>query len=281
MGTSSSYGGPMGKNPLLPDDFEDANNPSGSPEEGDTPSNGPNDQQTPPAEEVDVNQNTDLWKNAKTQVSRLIKDSSRSTGNALSSYVKAHGGSSRAAATAVSGKLTTTRLGGFLSNISSQGIQNTLTEYKIKFEGRSTEEVLSELINKIAPVPETKEDSIARNALSDAIEVLYEDVNENGGDIEILDNLDEDTFNDIMRTYISSYIFQRFLSDLESRFEAYSQDSTSALDLEKEIKEYISGVVDNKLKAENFSNFDYSSDSVSNTIDEVYADCYDVIEGAI
>lgn len=268
MGTSSSYGGPKGKNPLLPKDFDD----------NDTTSESPDNEQTQTDEETEKNPNTVLWQNAKTQISRLIKDPSRSTKSALSSYVKAvraHGGASKSAIS------TTANLGGFLSNISSQGIQNTLTQYKIEFEGRSTEEVLSELINRIAPIAETKEDLIARIALIDAIEELYEDVSENDSDLEKLDNLDENTFNDVMRTYISSYIFQRFLNDLESKFEKYSKNVGSALSLEKEIKDYISGVVDNKLKEQNFSNIDYSSDSVTQFINKIYADCYEVIEGAL
>lgn len=271
MGTSSSYGGPKGKNPLLPTDFNG----------NDTPSENQDNQQTTPSEEVKVNPNTVLWQNAKTQISKLIQDPRRNTGSALSSYIKAHGGASRAAMSAASGKSTTAKLGRFLSSISSQGIQNTLSLYKIKFEGQSAEKVLNELINRIAPVPETKEDSIARNALLDAIEELYEEVSENDGNLEILDNLDENTFNEVMRTYISSYIFQRFLNDLESRFEEYSQNTESALSLEKEIKEYIAGVVDNKLKEQSFSNMDYSSDSVIQAINKIYADCYEVIEGAI
>lgn len=271
MGTSSSYGGPKGKNPLLPNDFDD----------NVAPSENPDNQLTPPFKKPEKSPNTDLWQNAKTQISKLIKDPNRNTKSALSSYVKAYGGASKAAMSATSGITTTAKLGGFLSNISLQGIQDTLTQYKIEFEGRSTEEVLSELINRIAPVPETKEDSIARIALLDTIEELYEEVSENDGDLEILDNLDENRFNDVMRTYISSYIFQRFLNDLESRFEKYSQNAGTALSLEKEIKDYISGVVDNKLKEQNFSNIDYSSDPVIQSINKIYADCYEVIEGAL
>lgn len=271
MGHQSSYGGPKGKNPLLPNDFDD----------NDTSSGNPDSQQIQPSEDTEKNSNTVLWQNAKTQISKLIRDPSRSTKSAISSYVKAHGGASNAAKTATSGKSTTAKLGGFLSNISSQGIHKTLTQYEIEFEGRSAEEVLSELINRIAPVPETKEDSIARNALADAIEELYEVVSENDGNLEILDGLDENKFNNVMRTYISSYIFQRFLNDLESRFEEYSKSTGSALSLERDIKEYIFGVVDNKLKEQNFSKIDYSSDSVIQTINKIYADCYDVIEGAL
>ncbi|MGR3178800.1 MAG: hypothetical protein ACUZ8E_12160 [Candidatus Anammoxibacter sp.] len=125
MGTSSSYGGPKGKNPLLPNDF-DGNG---------TPSENPDSPQPQPPEDIAKNPNAVLWQNAKTQISRLIGDSNRNTKSALSSYVKAHGGAKKAAYSAISGKTTTAKLGGFLSSLSSQGIQNTLNQFKIEFIG--------------------------------------------------------------------------------------------------------------------------------------------------
>lgn len=271
MGTSSSYGGPKGKNPLLPNDFNG----------NETPSENPDAQQPQPLKDTAKNPNTVLWQNAKTQISRLIGGSNRNTNAALSSYVKAHGGASKAAYSAISGKTTTAKLGGFLSSISSQGIQNTLNQFKIEFIGRNVAEVLGDLINKIAPAPNTKEDAVARNALLDAVEILYEEVAENNDDINSLNNLDEEKFNTVMNKYIASYIFQRFLNDLESRFEEHSQNEGSALKIENEIKGYISGVVDNELKDRNMPTFDYTSIAVLKIINEIYADCYSVIEGAL
>ncbi len=271
MGTSNSYGGPKGRNPLLPNDFDG----------NETPSENPDAQQSQPPEDAAKNPNTVLWQNAKTQLSRLIGDSTRNLNAALSSYVKAHGGARQAAISATSAKTTTAKLGGFLSSLSSQGIQNTLNQFKIEFIGRDVEEVLGDLINKIAPAPNTKENAVARNALLDAMEILYEGVTENNDDINSLDNLDEEKFNTVMNKYIASYIFQRFLNDLESRFEEYSQNAGSALNIEAEIKKYISGVVDIKLKDHNMSTFDYTSTTVLKIINEIYTNCYSVIEGAL
>ncbi len=271
MGTSSSYGGPKGNNPLLPSDFND----------NDISPENPDAQQSQTPEDTNKNPKTVLWQNAKTQMSRLIGDSNRNTNSVLSSYVKAHGGARKAAISATSGKMTTARLGGFLSSISSQGIQNTLDQFNIEFVGRNVTEVLGDLINRIAPAPNTKEDAVARNALLDAVEILYEEVEENNDDLNTLDNLDEDKFNTVMNKYIASYIFQRFLNDLESRFEEHSENAGSALNIENEIKEYISGVVDNELKERNMSTLDYKSNAVLEIINKIYTDCYAVIEGAL
>jgi len=264
MGTSSGYGGPKGKNPLLPDDFGD--------NQDSTKQKLKND---------DGNAKGAAWKNAKTQASKLVQNRGRSLRSAISSHVRASGGASKAASSARSGKATTVRLGGFLGSVSAQGIRSTLKQYKIEYEGRSTEEVLSDLINKIAPDPNTKEDSIARNAVLDTIEELYEKISENGDDLEIFDNLNEETFNEVMQTYISSYIFQRFLNDLEIRFEMFSKGTESTLELEEEIKEYISGSVEEKLMDKNFAEMDFSSNAIMKTINKLYNDCYEVIEGVL
>ncbi|MDY6861916.1 MAG: Qat anti-phage system associated protein QatB [Thermodesulfobacteriota bacterium] len=269
MGTSSSHGGPKGKNPLLPDDFIDA------------PENAPDDDNVQSNPKPQNNPETELWGNAKRQVSQLINNSDRKIGPALSSYVKAYGGGKGASSTAISGKATTIKLGNFLSSISSQGIQNTLSQYNIDYIGRPFQEVLSDLVNKLSPSPNTKEDAVARNALLDTVEIIYNEIDANDGSIEILDNLDDKKFNNIINTYISAYIFQRFLNDLESRFEMYASNEGSALQMEKQIKDYISGAVDNKLIKNDFSTIDFSSNLVKRIIDEIYNDCYSVIEEAL
>jgi len=268
MGTSSSHGGPQGKNPLLPKDFSDV------------PSSDSEEQKEHPVS-PQINPNTELWKNAKIQISKLISNSDRNMGSALSSYVKAHGGGKGATVTAISGKATTAKLGNFLSSISSHGIKSTFAEYKIEYENRTVQEVLSDLVNKLSPSPNTKEDAVARNALIDAMEIIYKEIDDNNGDIEILEKLDADKFNIIITSYISSYIFQRFLSELESRFEKYAANEGSALQLEASVKEYISGAVDNKLKGRDFSKLNYSTNQIQNIINEIYTDCYTVIEEAL
>jgi len=272
MGTSSSYGGPKGKNPLLPNDFDENGNSIEIPSES---SNNDNNVQ-----HIN-NADTKLWKTVKSLTSKLINGSVKNKRDVFSKYVKAHGGAKKAAFSAKAGKATAKKLGGFLSVISKQGIHDTFKKYGIDYENKSVEEVLSEIVNKIAPTGKTKEEVVARNAIIDVIESIYEyyeDVEKNNGNLSLLENLNEEQFNDIMRKYISAYIFQRFLNDLESRFEEYAKNTGTALEIENDIKEYISGVVDNKLQGTNFTNFDYSDENIIQTIGNIYEECYKVIE---
>jgi hypothetical protein len=113
------------------------------------------------------------------------------------------------------------------------------------------------------------------------MELLYEKISENYGNLDLLDQLDKETFNEMMEAYISFYIYERLLSDLESRIEIYAQDSQSALDIEEKIKEYIKGNVKNKLNDKDFSEIDYNANSIQEIIEQIYSDCYEVIEGSI
>ncbi len=270
MGTSSSYGGPKGKNPLLPKDFEDndKNNDNNTLDSKDNAEiNSPN-----------TNNNTELWKTVKALSSKLAKGSVKNYRKVLSSYVRAYGGSKKVASSAKAGKTAAIKLGGFLSGISQQGVQKTFDKYGIEYEGKNIEEVLSEIVNKIAPSGNTKEDAVARNVIIDVIDALYDEIENSDDDLDALENLDDNSFNHLMQKYISSYIFQRFLNDLESRFEKNAENTGSALQIENDIKEYISGVVDNKLKGQNFAKYDYFSTTIHGVIENIYIECYEVIE---
>lgn len=273
MGTSSSYGGPKGKNPLLPDDFQS--------DSSDASDNAPDDNGNSSDQDKSKKNDNDklkpkLWTNVKNQVSRLVANPSNDFKKPLSSYVNAHGGSQGATASAKAGKKTTAKLANFISLTKNHGFTKTLTQYSIQYENRSAHDVLSELVNKLAPAPNTKEEAVARNALLDTLDFLYLEIEKSNGDIESLDHMDLNMFDNLINTYISAYIFQRFLSELESRFENNSSNENSAFELEEIIKDYICGVVDNVAKK-----YTFSSTDIHQVIDDVYTDCYEVIVGVV
>lgn len=304
MGTSSRYGGPKGKNPLLPIGFGDDNaidneegfdnkdnvdEPLEKDKEAETDKNG-NEKSDPKEEKQNYETNkenivnnlqTQDWKNAKNSISKYIKNSSTGPKKAVSRYVKALGGANKASKASHSGKTTTIKLGSFLSNVSSTSVKETFDNLKIDYIGKDVKVVLSELVNKLSPVPINKEDSVAREALIDALEILYDETMSTGEDIDKLNNLTQETFNLVMKTYVSSYIFQRLLNDLESRFEIYSKDTKTALEIESQIKEYIKSDVENKLNENKLSNLNFNSIYIQKDIEKIYTDCYQVLEGTL
>ncbi|HPT72197.1 MAG TPA: hypothetical protein PLE74_07940 [Candidatus Cloacimonadota bacterium] len=283
MGTSESFSGP--KRPLLPSDFDEdldkilhlpfellsPNNP-------DSENNEENVNQEE-REDAEGNQNNiPSWRSTKTRIARYANGQTDNYRPVLSSYVKSHGGARNASKTSKAGIYTTIRFGYFLDNVSKSGIHKYLEENHIEYEGRKASDILSEIINNIAPSPDTKEDAIARNALLDTMQELLEKFNLSG-DIEILNNMNGNNINYILATYISSYIYHRILSDLEMRFEKYSKSPKEAKRKEKDIKEYISGTVEGVIKKINPSQYNYTKSSIKKLITDLYYGCYKAIEG--
>lgn len=287
MGTSSMYTGPSGS-PLLPDDFEDTSSPDSNenPQEPDSGNNEDNEtEETPSGDNQNENdsgqQNSDNnekdWSNVKSHMSKYASGTSRNYKKAVSSYVKAHGGSKNAAKSARSGIKSTTRLGQFLSNSSNQGVRDTLSQYQIEYEGRSAKDILSDIINHIAPVPVTKEDSVARKALIRTMEVLYERIDDENNDITTLEKIDKELLNEMIPIQVESYIYERIINDLGSRIESNSTSPADAISKEKELKEYINSKVETRLNGRDFSEINFNQ-KINLEVENLYKQCYKVME---
>ena len=288
MGTSSMYTGPSG-NPLLPDDFDDT--PNSDSQDDDKKSqeqdnnkdeesidSGPKDNNDDGSENNQNLKGNDFsWSNAKNFMSRYASGSSQNYKRVVSSYVKAHGGSTRAAKSAVSGIKATSGLGQFLSSSSTQGIRETLSKYNVEYDGRTAKEILTDVINSIAPVPVTKEDSVARKALVRTMEVLYEKLEDENNDISTLEKIDESLLNEMVPIQIESYIYERIINDLGSRIESKSSSPSDAISKEKELKEYVKSKVETTLSGKDFSKINFKI-VVNRAVERLYIQCYKVLE---
>lgn len=273
MGTSSIYGGPTDKNPLLPEGFEDdyLNDEDSEKSNYDHETDENEGQEKEPL-------NGGSWQETKKAMSQYITGSSNSKGRVVSNYVRATGGSKVASNQAVSGRGSTIQLGRFLSSIVQNGIYKTLENLQINHIGKSVETLLSEIVNSISPNSNSKEDAVARNALIEVECKMYEYIVENGLKIESLDSINEAMFNEIMSSYITAYIFERMLSDLQSRFEKYADNAQTALQKEKEFREYIQISVELMLNDVRLSKLDYQDKSIDRIIRDLYTECYRVLE---
>ena len=271
MGTSSIYTGPTG-NPLLPEDFEDPSPTDSQNNENSQESNEDNQQHT--------NGIYYEWTTAKTNMSKYASGTSSNYKGAISSYIKAYGGAKNAAKSAFGGIKSTVSFGQFLINSSNQGIRETLSQYKIDYEGRAAKDILTDVINQISPLPITKEDSVARKALIRTMEMLYEKIEDENKDISTLDKIDKELLNDMIPIQIESYIYERIINDLGSRIEEHSSSPADAINKENELKEYIHSKVDTTLKNNDFSQIDFNKD-VSIKVENLYSQCYKVMEDMI
>jgi hypothetical protein len=275
MGTSSMYSGPN-RNPLLPPGYDGSvpnseNNPEGNPD----PDKDDNNSQT------ENNKEPATWSGAKSFMSKIASGNSRNYSKALSKYVKAYGGSRLAASVASSGIRSTSSLGRFISSSDAIGIKETLQRANIEFEGRSAKDILNDVINYLAPIPSTKEESVARNSIVRTMELLYDKIGDENEDISTLEKIDKDQFNILIPIQIESYIYEKLISDLGSRLEQNSSSPAEALKKELDLKEYINSKVETTLRDKDFTEIDFNSRDVEDQIKELYAKCYKVMEDMI
>ena len=281
MGTSSMYGGYSNggsqNNPLIPPDFEDneqENNDNGESENNQGDQNSENEDSEQNSEDNKVEkqeEQTVEWSNAKTFMSKVASGRSNNIKGAVSKYVKAYGGAKSASKNAVGGIKTTINLGNFVRGISEQGLKETLNAYKIDYKDKSTKEILSELVNILAPSPSTKDDAVSRKALILTMEVLYELIEQENLEIEAIEKLD---VNIIIPTYIEAYIYQKLINDLGSRIESNSKSAADAVALEKDIKEYIHSKIEVVFKGKDIKDHEFSTKEILS----LYNQCYTVME---
>lgn len=278
------YTGPS-KNPLLPSDFEDTSssnptdneNPKESNEDNQNGNNDKDDNNDSNNNQQNTNSDNDNWSTAKNNMSRYASGTSNNFKRAVSSYIKAHGGAKNAAKTASGGIRSTANFGRFIINSSNQGIRETLSQYQIDYEGRTAKDILTDVINKLAPIPITKEDSVARKALIRTMEVLYEKIEDENKDISTLDKIDKALLNEMIPIQIESYIYERIINDLGSRIETKSSSPTDAINKENELKEYINSKVEATLKGTDFSKLDFTK-NIEKEVTSLYNQCYKVME---
>jgi hypothetical protein len=172
MGTSSIYNG-RNRSPLLPSDFNDdgdgspnSPNPQDKPEQKpdeSNPSGNPREDGASPQVPPSNNPQHTPWRQAKNSMSKYASGNSGRNGkkNAVSNYVKGYGGARNAAKSAKSAIRTTINIGNFFGGVSKKGIEQILKEYQIPIEGRKPKEILSDIVNCLAPTPNLNDDSVA------------------------------------------------------------------------------------------------------------------------
>lgn len=295
MGTSSMYGGPN-RSPLLPSDFDDGNGnpdkPNNDPEQktdenkpdGDKPKNEkpseePRDDDSQSQESNNTTQNSP-WTRAKTSMSKYASGHGGRNGkkNALSDYVKGHGGSRNAAKSAKSAIRTTINIGDLFEGVSKKGILQVLKEFHIPTEGRKPKEILNDIVNILAPTPDLNDDSVARKALIITMSIIYEKFDDEKQDITLLDSIDPDISKILVEKYIETFIYERLIHDVGSRIEKKAENSAAAAKIEQELKDYIETKVSTTLKDKPLSIINSETKNVHVLVDELYQQCYKVLE---
>jgi hypothetical protein len=284
MGTSSSYSGPSDGPGLLPawatddvggeaDDGDDTavEKPTEDNEdEGDV-----SDSSTPITHDPQI-----LWRTAKGNMTRYAtsdgdRDRLRSAG---SGYVRAKGGARGASSSAISGKSASRRVGSFISSAARSGISEALGSIGLSdVVGQSADQVFARLVDALAPVGATKEEAAARTATVEVLEYLYNTLIGEDGDLDNLENMNQETVEEAVGRSVSGYIYNRWLDELGLSIERGAISESRAVQLEREVREYVRSCVQLELGNKGILDVDWDGPEGQQIIERVYQDAYNLL----
>jgi len=236
MGTSKSFGGPKGPQPLLPPWFDDGGvDGDDNSEIEPTPAIG----KQPRIFNPEIAGAT--WSQARSSLTRYVSSPTRSNlRRAARAYSRAVGGSKGAARSAVSFKRTGARFLKFISGVSSKGLAATLELFGLaEIIGRSSDYAIAKIADKLAPQGDTLEDVDARKAFVDTMAELYTQYLSKSTDLKALESLKVEDIQLVFLSYVANYIFQRWLHALGISLEKKNVSPAKAIKLEKEIRAYV------------------------------------------
>ncbi len=289
MGTSSSHSGPGDGPGLLPSwatgDGNGGVSPNDGAEGGDTDASpgdategnetlsdgGQTQPPTPPSN----------WRLAKSGMTRYATSGGRTAKlkSAGAGYVRAKGGSRKAASSATSGRSTSRSIGSFLQSAVQSGVRQALESIGLRDTvGQSAERVLARLVDALAPSGATKEEAAARCATIGVLEYLYENVIGEDGDLAVLEQMDRATIEAAIKRSVSGYIYNRWLDELGLSIEKGAVSEAAAVQLERDVKAYVESCVSLELGDKTAIDIDWAGRDGRRIVDRVYADAYAMLE---
>lgn len=285
MGTSGSYGGPKGTNPLLPPWADDGD--SGAPQQpapvpvSPSPApdpNGPPDMPAPPPPPP-----TSLpdipWSIPKSSLSRAV-NSGGSPRAALGRYVRASGGASGAALRARSARRTFARTAKFLGVASRSGFSGAARQALglVRLVGRDVYTILLDLASRLAPAGATSEEAAARSALLATFATFAEALDALGGSIDSLDHLDASAIESVLRDFVTNYVAERFLQELDLRIHSGRISVEDASSFFRGVKETIGATVAVDFRGIDVTTFDWDSPGGRDRAERIFREAYSLIE---
>jgi len=300
MGTSSSYGGPTGGNPLLPPWAQQPVEPAPVPNEPAAENDETNNNTEPSDDRDPVNDEGDApfvltataprresrgptsghWNSAKGNMTRFAGGGGRrNLSKAGSSYVRARGGSRGAASSSGASRGSTARLAAFLTDVAARGTTAAVTALGLSVVvGQSAEIILAAIAEALAPDGALLEDSVARQAVDDVLLVLFERYDLQEGSMNNLDAMDAGAVRELIVLSIAQSIYLRWLDDLGKCIETGAATTNDALRLEREVKDYVRETLALDLQSHDVLRIDWKGREGQGIVDRIYEEAYGFLE---
>ena len=276
MGTSKSSGGPKGPNRLLPPGAPDLDpEPEPVHDGGDIPRPRPTD---PPP-----------WSSLLGQTRRLA--SSGATGGSARSrarsvarnYVRNREGAWKAAQGSVAGRSVAPRIGAFLADVARHGVDQALRNLQLnEYIGRSADDLLIGLAERLLPSPNSVDEAAARKAGLEAFHELLQQYNvlEEGIEegINALDALDAEGIQHALEHFIARYITADLLSRLSQRVEDGSSTVERCDEILSEIGTIVLETIRLDFKDRDILAIDWNGPEGKQFIDRQLLNAYELLE---
>lgn len=291
MGTSKPYGG-AGSPPLLPPwaTGDGSPQPPGNPSPDGNENGGPTPappvpplQQSPPPLPSPLPlpaPRLTPWTPAKRAMGNFAKGGgAHNLGNAARNYVRARGGAKSAARAASGGRQTTASLGGFLSGVASRGIVEVVRELGLAAViGQPVEIVLTEITNRLAPEGTTLEDAVARRAFNETLAAVFEKYGVEQDGLTKLNALDAEGVREAIEMSIVSYIYQRWLQELEIKVEERAISEREAVRCERDVRIFVRDAVSVDMAGKNLLTLRWNDREGREIIERIYQQAYSTLE---
>jgi hypothetical protein len=193
--------------------------------------------------------------------------------------VRARGGGQRAAQSAGAARGATTRLAGFLSNLSTGTFAAAVQQLGLgSLAGRSAVDVMAAITNALAPRGNTLTDAAARQAIADTLAALWEQRGVVDGALDRLQAMTADDVRGAIKESVSSYIFYQWVLELGRAIEKQAVSTTQAIAMEREMRQFIHDTLTLDLRGTDVLSVDWKGVQGQAIISNVYADAFDLIE---
>lgn len=296
MGTSTSNPGPTSPPPLLPPwacDPPDADgDPPGSDPEDANPGDSERDGDAPAQPAVPP---TTSWKSPRTLIGNVAsgrvggqrgRDNVRT---AVSRSVSAMGSARAAARSSPAGRRSAARFAAFLAGVSENGGREAARAFGVEeFLGRGADVFLVGLADALAPAGALTEDAIARDAMDDTLQELFDDLGVTTGGIEALERMTPVTMASAVVRYAVNYIYARVIHALTAHIHARSETIARMRDIERMARNYIEDAVrvdvdTSAVFADGGITFAgrWDAGEGQRVINRLFEECYSVVEAGL
>lgn len=154
------------------------------------------------------------------------------------------GGARRAAQASPAGRQSAGRFASFLAGVATGGIDNAAREFGIAaFLDRSADVFLLRLVDALAPAGALTEDAVARDAMDDTLQELFDQMAVPSGGVQALDRMTPAIMADALLRYVTNYIYTRVINALTAHIHSKSQVIPRMHEIEKAARHYIEDAV--------------------------------------